>query len=261
MKPFATKAVTACAALVWMLFPVSHVWSQCATFGSFDLGEDIEVTCEDSCITLVAPGIASVASGGGSEYAVETIPYDLPYAFNSGSVAIATGDDVYSGNIPLGFTFNFFGNDYTQCRISSNGWFSFTLNEAAGYNPAGAIPNVNSPLNSVMVVHSDLNPSVCGDVRYATYGTAPCRQFVVSWNSICQFSCTSQQVSGQAVLYEGTNVIEIYLANRQPCTWGNACMGIQNENGTVGIAAPGYNTGNWSASNVATKQSFHALGL
>lgn len=219
------------------------------------MGEDIEVTCEDSCITLTAPGIASVASGGGAEYEVEAIPYDVPYAFNAGNVAIATGDDVYSGNIPLGFTFNFFGNAYTQCRISSNGWFSFSLDEAAGYNPNGPIPNANSPLNAVLAVHSDLNPSTCGDVRYGTFGTAPCRQFVVSWNNVCQFSCTSQIVSAQAVLYEGTDVIELYLANRQPCTWGNATMGIQNIDGTSAVAAPGYNTGNWSASNVAFRFS------
>ncbi len=236
-------------------FSTASLWGQCATFGSFELGEDIEVTCEDSCITLVAPGIASVASGGGAEYDVDVIPYALPYPFSSGNVAIATGDDVYSGTIPLGFTFNFFGNNYTECRISSNGWFSFTLNEAAGYNPNGPIPNPASPLNAVLAVHSDLNPSVCGDVRYGTFGSAPCRQFVVSWNSICQFSCTSQQVSAQAVLYEGTNVIELYLANRQACTWGNATMGIQNIDGSVGIPAPGYNTGNWNASNIAFRFS------
>ena len=255
MMTAALKSIAGCAALALVFASVGQALGQCATFGSFELGEDIEVTCEDSCLTLVAPGIASVASGGGAEYEVEVIPYDLPYAYNSGNVAIATGDDVYSGTIPLGFTFNFFGNDYTECRISSNGWFSFTLNETAGYNPAAAIPNANSPLNAVLAVHSDLNPSTCGDVRYATYGSAPCRQFVVSWNSVCQFSCTSQQVSAQAVLYEGTNVIELYLANRQSCAWGNATMGIQNIDGTVGIAAPGYNTGNWNANNIAFRYS------
>ncbi len=238
-----------------LVLGAAEAWGQCATFGSFDLGDDIEVTCEDSCLTLIAPGIASVASGGGSEYDVDPIPYDPPYAYNAGNVAIATGDDVYSGNIPLGFNFNYFGNDYTQVRISSNGWFSFTLTEAAGFNPNGPIPNANSPLNAILAVHSDLNPSVCGDVRYGTFGTAPCRQFVVSWNNVCQYSCTSQQVSAQIVLYEGTNAIEVYLANRQACTWGNATMGIQNIDGTVGIAAPGFNTGNWNASNVAFRFS------
>ena len=125
--------------------------SQCATFGAFDIGEDAEITCEDSCLTLVSPSIATVASGG-TEYEVEEIEYALPYPFNQGSVAINTGDDVYSSIIPLGFTFEFFGNNYNQCRISSNGWFSFDLTETAGYNPNGTNPNQNLP-NNLSLIH------------------------------------------------------------------------------------------------------------
>ena len=235
--------------LVLVLIP-QLLLSQCANFGAFDIGEDVEITCADSCLTLVSPSIATVASGG-AEYEVEEIEYALPYPFNQGSVAINTGDDVYSSIIPLGFTFEFFGNNYTECRISSNGWFSFDTGETAGYNPNGTNPNQNMPNNSVMGIYSDLNPSTCGNVRYDTYGTAPCREFVVTWNAICQFSCTSQQVSAEVVLYEGTNVIEIYLGNRPQCGWGSAVVGIMNQPATIGISPEGYNTGNWSATNEA----------
>ena len=235
--------------LVFVLIP-QLLLSQCANFGAFDIGEDVEITCADSCLTLVSPSIATVASGG-AEYEVEEIEYALPYPFNQGSVAINTGDDVYSSIIPLGFTFEFFGNNYTECRISSNGWFSFDTGETAGYNPNGTNPNLNLPNNSVMGIYSDLNPSTCGNVRYDTYGTAPCREFVVTWNAICQFSCTSQQVSAEVVLYEGTNVIEIYLGNRPQCGWGSAVVGIMNQPATIGISPEGYNTGNWSATNEA----------
>ena len=235
--------------LVLVLIP-QLLLSQCANFGAFDIGEDVEITCADSCLTLVSPSIATVASGG-TEYEVEEIEYALPYPFNQGSVAINTGDDVYSSIIPLGFTFEFFGNNYTECRISSNGWFSFDTGETAGYNPNGTNPNQNLPNNSVMGIYSDLNPSTCGNVRYDTYGTEPCREFVVTWNAICQFSCTSQQVSAEVVLYEGTNVIEIYLGNRPQCGWGSAVVGIMNQPGTIGISPEGYNTGNWSATNEA----------
>jgi len=237
-------------ALTAVVLSLGESWGQCASFGAFDIGEDVEVTCEDSCLTLISPSIANIAAGG-SDYEVEEITYDLPYAFNQGGVAINTGDDVYSSIIPLGFSFNFFGQDYTQCRISSNGWFSFDVAETAGYNPNGTNPNANLPNNSVMAVYSDLNPSTCGNVRYATYGVAPCREFVVTWNAVCQFSCTSNQVSAEAILYEGTNVIEIYLGNRPTCTWGNAVVGIMNANATVGLSPTGFNTGNWSANNKA----------
>lgn len=238
-----------CVTLMFAHFS-SNLTGQCASFGAFDIGEDVEITCEDSCITLTSPSIANVAVGG-ADYEVEEIDYELPYPYNQGDVAINTGDDVYSSIIPLGFSFNFYGQDYTQCRISSNGWFSFNTSETAGYNPNGTNPNPNLPLNSVMGIYSDLNPSTCGNVRYDTYGVAPCREFVVSWNAICQFSCTSNQVSGEVVLYEGTNVIEVYLGSRPACSWGNAVVGIMNATGTVGLSPTGYNTGNWSASNKA----------
>ena len=77
---------TFCAALLLVSLP-HLLWSQCATFGAFDIGEDAEITCEDSCLTLVSPSIATVASGG-TEYEVEEIEYALPYPFNQGSVAI-----------------------------------------------------------------------------------------------------------------------------------------------------------------------------
>ena len=80
---------TFCAALLLVSLP-HLLWSQCATFGAFDIGEDAEITCEDSCLTLVSPSIATVASGG-TEYEVEEIEYALPYPFNQGSVAINTG--------------------------------------------------------------------------------------------------------------------------------------------------------------------------
>ena len=222
--------------------------AQCDTFGLFDIGEDVEITCVDSCIQLVSPSIASVAVGG-SDYEVEEIDYELPYAFNQGSVAINTGDDVYSPVIPLGFSFNFYDQNYTQCRLSSNGWLSFSTAETAFYNPSGTNPSPNLPLNSVMAVYSDLNPTTCGTVRHSTYGVAPCRKFVATWSSICQFFCTSQQVSAEIVLYEGTNVIEVYIGNRPPCTWGNAVVGIQNSTGTSGVSPIGFNTGNWSANS------------
>jgi len=248
------KQLTKISAVLVFVFVSAELQSQCANFAAFDIGEDVEVTCEDSCLTLVSPSIATVAAGG-TEYEVEDIEYALPYPFNQGDVAIATGDDVYSPIIPLGFTFEFFGNNYTQCRISSNGWISFDIGETAGYNPNGTNPNQNLPNNSVMGIYSDLNPNTCGDVRYSTYGTAPCREFVVTWNSVCQFSCTSQEVSAEVVLYEGTNVIEVYLGNRPSCSWGSAVVGIMNQPGTVGISPAGFNTGNWSASNEAWRFS------
>ena len=52
------------------------------------------------------------------------------------------------------------------------------------------------------------------------------------------------------VLYEGTNIIDIYLRDAPTCTsWnsGNGVIGLQNSTGTMGITPPGRNTGPWTA--------------
>lgn len=234
-----------------------QAFGQCANFGAFNIGDDVEISCTDSCLTLFSPNIASVAASG-SDYEVDEIDYELPYPFNQGAAAISTGDDDFAAatNVPLGFTFNFYGNDYTQCRISPNGWISFDLGENAPYNPPGDIPGGNMPLNSIMGVYSDLNPTFCGDVRFGTYGIAPCREFVVSYNAVCQYACTNNEVSAEIVLYEGSDIIEVYIGSRPQCsgTWsGNAqaSVGIQNATGSQGLSPEGFNTGNWNANNEA----------
>ena len=238
-------------AAIFLISGASKLHAQsCETFGTYNVGPDVEITCVDSCLTLTAPQVADVAAGG-TDYAVEAIDYDPPYAYTLGTVAINTGDDTYAPNIPIGFSFNFYGNNYTTCKIASNGFITFDQGETAPYNPNGSIPAASLPLNAIMAVYSDINPSTCGQIRYTTQGSAPCRKFVVNFDHVCQFSCTSQIVTSQIVLYEGSNAIEVYVDQRIPCSWGNATIGIQNQAGNSGLAAPGYNTGNWNANDVA----------
>jgi hypothetical protein len=71
---------------------------------------------------------------------------------------------------------------------------------------------------------------------------------------VCHFSCNNLQSSTEIVLYETTNVIEVYVQNKPTCnSWnnGNALIGIQNATGTTGLTPPGRNTGPWSANNEA----------
>src|SRR5690606_39226777 len=61
-------------------------------------------------------------------------------------------------------------------------------------------------------------------------------------------------LTSQIVIYETTNVVEVYVENRYSgCSWndGNAVLGIQNQNGSLGYTAPGRNTGDWAATNEA----------
>jgi gliding motility-associated-like protein len=97
--------------------------------------------------------------------------------------------------------------------------------------------------------YSGANPNA--SISTATYGTAPNRVFVVSFNQNPMFSCTSTSITQQIVLHEGTNQIDINIENKASCSWNGdlAIEGIQNGNGTIGYAVPGRNCSVWTATN------------
>lgn len=171
---------------------------------------------------------------------------------NVSATGITLTDDQYSQIIPIGFTFNFYGNNYTQCLISTNGYITFDLTGAGGYSQwsiTSPIPSAVDPTNSIMGPWQDVNPGVGGTILYASFGTAPNRRFVVQWDNP-MFSCTSLCFGNQIIIYEGSNLIETHIGNKPICSgWngGQAIHGVQNATGTLASVVAGRNAGSqWS---------------
>jgi hypothetical protein len=224
---------------------------------SIDLGPDIALPeCYDPCQSLELTADV-FETGLPTSYEVQSIPFNPPYSLTAGTQFSINTDDVWSSLITLPFNFCYFGTNYNQCVVGSNGLMSFDASYADGYCPwayTATCPSGLLPLNSIFGVYHDIDPSVCGTARYAILGAEPCRVFVVNFTDVCHFSCTSIRSTSQIVLYETTNVIEVYVQDKPTCTgWnsGNALIGVQNATGTTGFVAPGRQTGPWTASNEA----------
>lgn len=222
-----------------------------------DLGADIALPeCSDPCVEMELTAEV-FESGETTSYEVCSIDYNPPYPFNAGTGFSIGTDDVWSPLINLPFDFCFYGTNYSQIVVGSNGLISFDATYADGYCPyafTAQCPSAALPLNSIFGAYHDIDPSVCGGASYAILGAAPCRVFVVNYNNICHFSCNEMHSTTQIVLYETTNAIEVYIGNKETCTgWnaGNALIGIQNATGTTGVVADGRQTGPWSASQEA----------
>ena len=167
-----------------------------------------------------------------------------------GGTAVSVNiDDVWSGTINLPFPFCFYGNVYNSLLIGSNGNLNLNTADAGGFCPWAF--NANCPSNAlinmgnIFGIYHDIDPSVCGNIKWYLTGTAPCRQFIVSFNTICQYSCTSLQSRHMIVLSETSNFIDVYVESKPLCTgWngGRAIIGIQNLNGTLGTTAPNRNS-------------------
>jgi len=220
-----------------------------------DLGPDITMpSCFNPCASV--PLTADVfETGAPTSYQVCQIDYSPPYPYTAGTGFSIGVDDLWTGLITLPFNFCFFGTNYNQCVVGANGLLSFNTAYATAFCPwafTETVPNANLPLNSIFGPYHDIDPSVCGDARYAIQGNYPCRVFIVNYDHVCQFDCNSLISTHQIVLYETTNVIEVYIENKPTCaTWnaGNAVIGVQNATGTAGYVAPGRQTGPWSATN------------
>ena len=206
------------------------------------LGQDATV-CQGQPVVVTNCG----GAGGGAGAAGITLntPTNVPL-----------GDDNFSGIINLGFTFNFYNSNYTQCVIGSNGIVSFNLSQANGYCPwalggVGPLPSVafTSARNGASPIYADMNPGVGGAVQYQTIGTAPNRMFVVLYKEVPNYSCGGCNYHS-LIFYETTNVIEYHIGNKPPCPSWNGGLAIQateNTAGTVAHATPGRNNTVWPA--------------
>ncbi len=124
----------------------------------------------------------------------------------------ANTDDGYA-SIPIGFTFNYGGTDYTNLNVDANGWASFgaaipnntdTWNNNLNTGPAGGTGTrpVLAPL------WDDLYTDP-GTISYQVNGSAPDRTLTVEWSNIYwTWAANNPVMSFQIVLHETSNIID-----------------------------------------------------
>lgn len=237
-----------------------------------------------------ATGLINYTGGRAStEYTVEEIPYNPPYSFDpvAGSTLIPlpppnqNQDDFWANQLfTLPFSFSFYGNNYNTVSIGSNGVISF--NTTGTYAPgqycpwpiaAGGLPNATPIRNAIFGVLQDINfttlPYPETSINYYVYdqgeNVAPSRVFILNVNKVLQFGDGTNpdtNVAGvqsyQIILYETTNIIDVYVKRRVPYNpWnsGRGIIGIINNNGTDWEAAPNSNGTNFTAINKAYRFS------
>ena len=230
-------------------------------------GNNVNLPCGTSCTTLTAKPFDA---GATTSYSVNSISY-TPFSYTTGTNVLVNDDDIWSSVITLPFNFCFFGHVYNQAVIGANGIISFNLYrtgqfnnyDITGCNPVpDATPADSFCTNSIMCPYQDIDPELGGTIKYQIIGTAPCRIFVVSYNNIPLFdsddpfsNCFStSNCTSQVVIYETTNVIEIYIKNKSSCTdWndGLAIEGIMDSTGTTAFTVPGRNLSVFDVSNDA----------
>ena len=220
------------------------------------LGWDTVVTCENPTIELYAEPYIPVQFFNGT-YLVEQIPYNPPdTTFALGTRMPPMADDNFAPSVTnIPYPFYFFGIRKTSFILGANGCVSFSSSATGGsgcswsYSAAlpwpdgtsGAPAALAAMRDAIYGVYEDTDPSVTTGhsatdwgMYYGIQDAYPCRKIICSWKDMSQFSCNSLHCTYQIVCYEGSNIIEVHVKQRQVCSnWngGRGIIGIQNATG------------------------------
>lgn len=138
-----------------------------------------------------------------------------------------SGDDNYAGPLNLGFTFNFYGTDYTTAYVNINGTLNFGSGSSSYSNSAPGLTNSIMPFWDDLITNSGSQT-----IYYATIGEEGSRMFIVQWTNMYFYSNPSLPMGTfQAILYEGSNNIRIQyrdLLGGSLSQGSSATIGIRN---------------------------------
>jgi len=197
-------------------------------------------------LTFLLAGRSGFAATRGPDAAGYTATDATVYSFvdiagASGAASILSGIDDGTAVLTLPFAFRFYGVDYSQVCVSSNGALYFITSSAAcsGFvdfgntDPTATV--TPSDLPSLFPFWSDLSFQVsgAGAVFYQTAGTAGSRRFVIQWDKAYPQD-SPNPVTFQVILMEGTNGIlfqykEVDLGSGNAASrGGEATVGIRN---------------------------------
>jgi PKD domain len=167
------------------------------------------------------------------------------------------GGDI--GGLNLGFSFMFYGQTYNKFWIASNGAILFEFIEEGACCGAmiplndAPTPKIPRPKNNLIALAwTDFQP-LPGQISWGVRGTAPKRRLIVDFNQVGYFQClgcapSAAKVTTQAILYEGTNVIEVHTTSQQnPGKF--VTQGVENRTGTAATFLTGRNRAAYTLAN------------
>ncbi|GGD14845.1 hypothetical protein GCM10011343_02330 [Flavobacterium orientale] len=137
---------------------------------------------------------------------------------------------------PIGFSFYYEGQEYTQFKMSSNGFLSLNMTgtNALTTNNLSTLNSTSRPI--IAPLWDDLDGRATGGsvAAYEVTGVAPNRVLTVEWRNFeWNWVSTVPVISFQAKLYESTNIIEfVYRSETGAVNNGSASIGLNSITGS-----------------------------
>jgi len=167
---------------------------------------------------------------------ISTNPNAVAVTFPNGTL-----DDGWTNAIPIGFPMNFYGVDYSNVYLSTNGFLSFTPLSNATYSNA-QIPNTSVPNNMIAMFWDDLDGRTQGTVHRLLDGN----KFYIQFKNWQKYNATGS-LTFQVVLNQNGRITVYY--NNMAADLTSATVGIENTAGNDGLQVA-YNS-SYVANNLA----------
>ncbi len=166
------------------------------------------------------------------------IAIDTTQSVNSGT-SLDLGDEGFA-HVDLPFTFTYYGQDYDEITVSSNGWISL-VHETMSYPTNYAIPHEDGPAGVIAGIWDNLDPGNAGqpsDIYY--YYDASNHRFIVEYFEVEHFSSGFHETF-EILLYDPsyyetpTGDGEIIVQYLVPIQQVDVTVGIENAAEDIGI--------------------------
>ena len=192
-----------------------------------------------------------------------TSPDAWPYRANDEAVAsfedisstgtrILNNSDNGTAEVPIGFYFSFYHQEFLEVSVSPNGLVTFggTNSQSGNVNLTTTAPTGNFPSIAVLwddwhFISDNDGAGCCSDadgVYYETLGTAGTRRLIIQWNRVYGATSSPSSVTFEVILYEGTNrIVMLYsdvTSGDSRDAGAGATVGIRNTSGQVACLSP-----------------------
>lgn len=177
----------------------------------------------------------------------ESQPYNwIEIAPAAGGPGLANGptsdDSMVQMNLP--FSFRYYGQNFTQISVCSNGFLCMGYQTETSYTNAG-IPSSTGPGNMIAAFWDDLHPGY-GGTQICSYNNTGDHTFIVEWYNIAHYGASGTRETFEVILYDpsyyatssGDGIILVQYSLVTDAS--SATFGIENASENDGIQY-GYN--------------------
>ncbi|MBN2828790.1 MAG: choice-of-anchor D domain-containing protein, partial [Candidatus Cloacimonetes bacterium] len=154
-------------------------------------------------------------------------------------------DDAAGTASPIGFSFPFYGTDYTSLYINANGMITFGAGSGSLSNTA--LPSNGTPNNMIAWFWDDMNPSssnYTGHIYYQNGTVQGLNALIITFLDYIEYggaATPANCVQAQVILFENGNIRIQYDYVGTSLDLTSETIGIENADGTDGLQVA-YNT-------------------